>query len=65
MAIRKKISIEKGSRITRAEAEYFVALYKQFGTYQAVAERTGRSASSVSKWVKILQAESSIIIIQN
>lgn len=60
----KKIIIQQRRNITRAEAEYFLALYNQYGTYQAVADITGRSATSVSKWVKILQAESSIIIIQ-
>lgn len=49
---------KKGSRISRQEAEQFLELYYQLGTYTAVAERTGRSASSVGKWVKILQAES-------
>ena len=48
---------QKGSRISRVEAERFLALYNQLGTFQAVAAITGRSASSVSKWVKILQAE--------
>ena len=48
---------EKGSRITREEAKYFLLLYEKYESYQAVAEITGRSASSVSKWVKILQAE--------
>ena len=51
---------KKGSRISRVEAERFVELFNQFGTYQAVADLTGRSASSVSKWVKILQAEAMI-----
>ena len=51
---------KKGSRISRVEAERFVELFNQFGTYQAVADLTGRSASSVSKWVKILQAEAVI-----
>ena len=59
----KKIIIQTGRKITRAEAEYFLALYNQYGTYQAVAQITGRSASSVSKWVKILQAETQIIIV--
>ena len=48
---------KKKGRILREEAEYFLVLYNKFGTYQAVADFTGRSASSVSKWVKILQAE--------
>lgn len=48
---------KKKGKILREEAEYFLVLYNKFGTYQAVADFTGRSASSVSKWVKILQAE--------
>jgi len=62
MAQRRKNMPVKGSRISRVEAERFVTLYNQFGTYQAVAEITGRSASEVSKWVKILQAEAMIIV---
>ena len=50
----------KGSRISRAEAEQFLESYNQLGTYEAVAHITNRSASSVSKWVKILQAEAMI-----
>ena len=50
----------KGSRISRIEAERFLELYNQLGTYEAVAQITNRSASSVSKWVKILQAEAMI-----
>lgn len=53
---------KKGSRISRAEAERFVELYNQLGTYQEVAAITGRSASSVSKWVKILQAEAIVFV---
>ena len=64
MAGKKKDLPKKGSRISREEAENFVTLYNKLGTYQAVAEITGRSASSVSKWVKILQAEA-IIYPQN
>ena len=48
---------KKKGKILREEAEYFLVLYNKFGTYQAVADFTGRSASSVSKCVKILQAE--------
>lgn len=60
MVSRAKNLPKKGSRISRVEAERFVELFNQFGTYQAVADLTGRSASSVSKWVKILQAEAMI-----
>ena len=59
---RKTNSPIKGSRISRAEAEYFLTLYNHLGTFEAVAKVTGRSASSVSKWVKLLQAESTITI---
>lgn len=52
----------KGTRISREEAEMFVVLYRKLGTYEAVAGVTGRSASSVSKWVKLLQAETTVII---
>lgn len=57
MATRKKDLPQKGSRISRIEAENFLRLYNQLGTFQAVADMTGRSLSAVSKWVKILQAE--------
>ena len=50
----------KGTPISRNEAEQFVVLYNQLGTFKAVAELMNRSPESVSKWVKILQAESSI-----
>ena len=62
MAQRRTNLPAKGSRISRMEAERFVILYNQLGTYQAVAQMTGRSASAVSKWVKILQAETTIIV---
>lgn len=58
----KQPKAKKGTRISRAEAEHFVYLYNQLGTYKAVAEITGRSPESVGKWVKLLQAESTIII---
>lgn len=57
MATRKNKLPKKGSRISRLEAERFVELYNQLGSYKAVADITGRCADSVSKWVKILQAE--------
>lgn len=52
----------KGTRISRNEAEQFVVLYNQLGTYKAVADVMNRSPEAVSKWVKILQAESSLIL---
>jgi DNA invertase Pin-like site-specific DNA recombinase len=61
MANRSKNLPKKGSRVSRVEAERFVTLYNQLGTYKAVADITGRSADTVSRWVKILQAESMVI----
>ena len=48
----------KGTRISRSEAEKFLILYNKLGTYKAVADKMDRSPEAVSKWVKILQAES-------
>ena len=62
MATRSKNFPKKGSRVSRVEAERFVELYNQLGTYKAVADITGRSADTVSRWVKILQAESMVIL---
>ena len=57
---------KRKGKILREEAEYFLVLYNKFGTYQAVADFTGRSSSAVSKWVKILQAEanSTVVIVR-
>ena len=52
----------KGTRISRNEAEQFVVLYNQLGTYKAVADIMDRNPESVSKWIKILQAETSLIL---
>ena len=60
MATRKTKLPKKGSPISRAEAERFLELYNQIGSYTEVAKITGRCLSSVSKWVKILQAETTI-----
>lgn len=57
MATRKNNLPKKGSRISRVEAERFLELYNQIGSFAEVAKITGRCADSVSKWVKILQAE--------
>ena len=62
MATRKTKLPKKGSPISRAEAERFLELYYQIGSYTEVAKITGRCLSSVSKWVKILQAEQTIRI---
>jgi len=60
MARYKKATSKRGTRISRVEAEQFVVLYNQLGTYKAVADAMDRSPESVSKWVKILQAESTV-----
>lgn len=52
----------KGTRISRSEAEKFLVLYNKLGTYKAVADKMDRSSEAVSKWVKILQAESTLVI---
>ena len=57
MTSRKSNLPKKGSRIARVEAERFLELYNQLGSYKEVARITGRCADSVSRWVKILQAE--------
>ena len=54
---------KRKGKILREEAEYFLVLYNKFGTYQAVADFTGRSSTGVSKWVKILQAEASSTVV--
>lgn len=41
------------SRITPAEIVEMHRLYKELGTYAAVARRVGRSAASVSKYVQM------------
>lgn len=40
-----------GKRITPQEVIEFHRLYKQYGSYAEVARRTGRSASSVRRYV--------------
>lgn len=40
-------------RITPEEIVEMKRLYRQFGTYAAVARETGRSATSVSKYVQM------------
>ena len=62
MARQTKAISRKGTRISRNEAEQFVVLYNQLGTYKAVADIMGRCPDAVSKWIKILQAESSLIL---
>lgn len=62
MARSTRVNSKKGTRISRAEAEQFVVLYNQLGTYKAVAEAMNRSPEAVSKWVKIMQAEATLLI---
>lgn len=40
-----------GKRITPAEVKEFHRLYHKYGSYAEVARRTGRSASSVRRYV--------------
>lgn len=40
-----------GKRITPQEVMEFHRLYKKYGSYAEVARRTGRSASSVRRYV--------------
>ena len=54
MARQTKAISRKGTRISRNEAEQFVVLYNQLGTYKAVADIMDRNPESVSKWIKIL-----------
>ena len=54
--------ITKTSIVSRAEAERFLVLYNQLGTFKAVAELTDRHPDTVSRWVKILQAETTLIL---
>lgn len=42
--------------ITPAEIKEFVRLYEKYGTYSAVGSLTKRSASTVSKHIKIYYA---------
>ena len=56
--VKIKVKNLKHSRnVSRLEAEQFLELYNQIGCYKEVAKLTGRCVDSVSKWVKILQAE--------
>lgn len=41
------------TRITPEEIEQMILLYDKLGTYAAVAREIGRSASSVSKYIKL------------
>lgn len=42
--------------ITPAEVKQFVKLYEEYGTYEAVAKKAKRSASAVSKHIKLYYA---------
>ena len=49
-------------RITPEEIVEMIRLYKQLGTYAAVAREMGRSASSVSTYVQMKGASNNIRI---
>lgn len=53
---------KKSARVSRLEAEKMLELYLKLGTYAAVAAKMDRHPDTVSRWVKILQAEKTIII---
>ncbi len=57
MAKIKVKNLKKSRNVSRLEAEQFLDLYNQIGSFAKVAEITDRCADTVSKWVKILQAE--------
>jgi DNA invertase Pin-like site-specific DNA recombinase len=52
----------KGSRITPDEIKEMAILYDQLGTYAAVARKMGRSADSVSKYIKKLKSHDNMAI---
>ncbi len=52
----------KGSRITPEEIKEMVTLYDQLGTYAAVAKKMGRSADSVSKYIKKLKRHDNMAV---
>lgn len=60
MAKIKIKKLKKSRNVSRVEAEYFLELYNQIGSFQDVAEIADRDPKTVSKWVKILQAEQTI-----
>ncbi len=53
---------KKGSRITPDEIREMVILYDQLGTYAAVARKMGRSADSVSKYIKKIKRHDNMTI---
>jgi hypothetical protein len=52
----------KTTRVSRVEAERMYKLFLELGTYVAVAKKMDRSPDTVSRWVKILEAETTIRI---
>ncbi len=52
----------KGSRITPEEIKEMAILYDQLGTYAAVAWKMGRSADTVSKYMKKLKRHDSMSV---
>ena len=57
MAKIKVKNLKKSRNVSRLEAEQFLDLYNQIGSFAKVAEITDRCADTVRKWVKKLQAE--------
>lgn len=52
----------KGSRITPDEIKEMVVLYDQLGTYAAVARKMGRSADSVSRYIKKIKSHNNMAV---
>lgn len=53
---------KKSARVSRLEAERMLELYYKLGVYAEVARIVDRDPATVSRWVKILQAERTVII---
>lgn len=53
---------KKTARVSRLEAERMLELYYKLGTFAEVAKIVDRHPDTVSRWVKILQAEKTAII---
>ena len=51
-----------GTRIRPEEIEQMILLYDKLGTYAAVAREIGRSASSVSKYIKLAKKHDNMAI---
>ena len=44
------------TRVTQVEKELMWKLYQKYGTFKAVAQRMGRSAGTVSRYVREYEA---------